>query len=116
MAQDWDAVLSGMTTGSRSRSSSSEASLAPRYLLSKQSRLLNGTTRSSRAASPMGRVILINAPIEGAWGVLAPCPPPWPAGPQWLNSLCLGVGRAVLALGMFTVRETPLAIAHLQHV
>lgn len=112
MAQDWDAVLSGMTTGSRSRSSSSEASLAPRYLLSKQSRLLNGTTRSSRAASPMGRVILINAPIEGVWGVLAP----WPAGPQWLNSLCLGAGRAVLGLGMFTVRETPLGIAHLQRV
>ncbi|NXS25465.1 PDZD7 protein, partial [Mystacornis crossleyi] len=44
----------------------SEASLAPRYLLSKQSRLLNGTTRSSRAASPMGRVILINAPIEAS--------------------------------------------------
>ncbi|KAL9847429.1 LOW QUALITY PROTEIN: PDZ domain-containing protein 7 [Geothlypis trichas] len=66
MAQDWDAVLSGMTTGSRSRSSSSEASLAPGYLLSKQSRLLNGTTRSSRAASPMGRVILINAPIEAS--------------------------------------------------
>ncbi|KAF4791445.1 PDZ domain-containing protein 7 [Turdus rufiventris] len=66
MAQDWDTVLSGMTTGSRSRSSSSEASLAPRYLLSKQSRLLNGTTRSTRAASPMGRVILINAPIEAS--------------------------------------------------
>ncbi|RLW02127.1 hypothetical protein DV515_00007305 [Chloebia gouldiae] len=66
MAQDWDAVLSGMTTGSRSLSSSSEASLAPRYLLSKQSRLLNGTTRSSRATSPMGRVILINAPIEAS--------------------------------------------------
>ncbi|NWR98494.1 PDZD7 protein, partial [Motacilla alba] len=44
----------------------SEASLAPGYLLSKQSRLLNGTTRSSRAASPMGRVILINAPIEAS--------------------------------------------------
>ncbi|KFO54370.1 PDZ domain-containing protein 7, partial [Corvus brachyrhynchos] len=41
-------------------------SLAPRYLLSKQSRLLNGTTRSSRTASPMGRVILINAPIEAS--------------------------------------------------
>lgn len=107
MAQDWDAVLSGMTAGSHSRSSSSEASLAPRYLLSKQSRLLNGTTRSSRAASPMGRVILINAPIEGVWGVLPPCSPPWSAGPQWLNSLCLGTGRAVLGLGMITVRDTP---------
>ncbi|XP_071420553.1 PDZ domain-containing protein 7 isoform X2 [Pithys albifrons albifrons] len=66
MAQDWEAVLSGMTAGSRSRSSSSEASLAPRYLLSKQSRLLNGTARSTRATSPMGRVILINAPIEAS--------------------------------------------------
>lgn len=112
MAQDWDAVLSGMTTGSRSRSSSSEASLAPGYLLSKQSRLLNGTTRSSRAASPMGRVILINAPIEGVWGVTAPCPPPWPGGPQWLNSLGLGAGRAVLGLGMFPGREIPFVLGH----
>ncbi|XP_061856851.1 PDZ domain-containing protein 7 isoform X2 [Colius striatus] len=66
MAQGWDTTLPGMTTGSRSRSSSSEASLAPRYLLSKQSRLLNGTVRGSRAASPMGRVILINTPIEAS--------------------------------------------------
>ncbi|KAF1667508.1 PDZ domain-containing protein 7, partial [Aptenodytes patagonicus] len=44
----------------------SEASLAPRCLLSKQSRLLNGATRGSRAASPMGRVILINTPIEAS--------------------------------------------------
>ncbi|XP_063195383.1 PDZ domain-containing protein 7 isoform X2 [Chroicocephalus ridibundus] len=66
MAQGWDAALSGMTTGSRSRSSSSEASLAPHCLLSKQSRLLNGATRVSRAASPMGRVILINTPIEAS--------------------------------------------------
>ncbi|KAM6091204.1 PDZ domain-containing protein 7 isoform 2-T2 [Theristicus caerulescens] len=64
MAQGWDAALSGMTVGSRSRSSSSEASLAPRCLLSKQSRLLNGAARGSRSASPMGRVILINTPIE----------------------------------------------------
>ncbi|KAM6066966.1 PDZ domain-containing protein 7 isoform 2-T4 [Chlamydotis macqueenii] len=66
MAQGWEATLSGMTAGSRSRSSSSEASLAPRCLLSKQSRLLNGATRGSRTASPMGRVILINAPIEAS--------------------------------------------------
>ncbi|XP_074882350.1 PDZ domain-containing protein 7 isoform X2 [Buteo buteo] len=66
MAQGWDATLSGMTAGSRSRSSSSEASLAPRCLLSKQSRLLNGVTRVSRATSPMGRVILINTPIEAS--------------------------------------------------
>ncbi|KAM9012170.1 PDZ domain-containing protein 7 isoform 2-T2 [Ara ararauna] len=66
MAQGWDAELSGMTAGSRSWSSSSEASLAPRCLLSKQSRLLNGTSRGSRTASPMGRVILINTPIEAS--------------------------------------------------
>ncbi|XP_068253584.1 PDZ domain-containing protein 7 isoform X2 [Nyctibius grandis] len=66
MAQGWDAALSGMTAGSRSQSSSSEASLAPHCLLSKQSRLLNGAARGSRAASPMGRVILINNPIEAS--------------------------------------------------
>uniref|UniRef100_A0A8B9P782 PDZ domain containing 7 n=1 Tax=Apteryx owenii TaxID=8824 RepID=A0A8B9P782_APTOW len=56
-----------MTAASRSRSSSSEASLAAHCLLSKQSRLLNGAARASaRAASPMGRVILINSPIEAS--------------------------------------------------
>lgn len=108
MAQGWDAALSGMTAGSRSRSSSSEASLAPRCLLSKQSRLLNGATRVSRAASPMGRVILINTPIEGAWGALpAPCPPAWPGGPRCLGSPGLGAGRVVLGLGTSPARETP---------
>ncbi|XP_068025831.1 PDZ domain-containing protein 7 isoform X1 [Melanerpes formicivorus] len=63
MAQGWD---TGMTSGSRSRSSSSEASLAPHCLLSKQSRLVNGVTQGSRTASPMGRVILINTPIEAS--------------------------------------------------
>uniref|UniRef100_A0A8B9PC20 PDZ domain containing 7 n=1 Tax=Apteryx owenii TaxID=8824 RepID=A0A8B9PC20_APTOW len=54
----------------RSRSSSSEASLAAHCLLSKQSRLLNGAARASaRAASPMGRVILINSPIEEQAGL-----------------------------------------------
>ncbi|XP_074963427.1 PDZ domain-containing protein 7 isoform X2 [Phalacrocorax aristotelis] len=66
MAQGWDTALSGMTAGSRSRSSSSEASLAPCCLLSKQSRLLNGAIQGSRATSPMGRVILINTPIEAS--------------------------------------------------
>lgn len=110
MAQDWDTVLSGMTTGSRSLSSSSEASLAPRYLLSKQSRLLNGTTRSTRASSPMGRVILINAPIEGVWGVTALCPPPWPGGPQCLNSLGLGAERAALAWRCSQQERQPLPL------
>ncbi|XP_051475322.1 LOW QUALITY PROTEIN: PDZ domain-containing protein 7 [Apus apus] len=66
MAQGWDTELSGMTAGSRSWSTSSEVSLAPRFLLSKQNRLLNGTTQASRATSPMGRVILINTPIEAS--------------------------------------------------
>ncbi|XP_029788259.1 PDZ domain-containing protein 7 isoform X1 [Suricata suricatta] len=37
---------------------------ATRYLLRKQQRLLNGPPRGIRASSPMGRVILINSPIE----------------------------------------------------
>uniref|UniRef100_A0A8C3B800 PDZ domain-containing protein 7 n=1 Tax=Cairina moschata TaxID=8855 RepID=A0A8C3B800_CAIMO len=53
-------------TGGGEMGSSSEASLAPRCLLSKQSRLLNGTVRGARATSPMGRVILINSPIEAS--------------------------------------------------
>ncbi|XP_025925464.1 PDZ domain-containing protein 7 [Apteryx rowi] len=67
MSRGSDAGLSEMTAASRSRSSSSEASLAAHCLLSKQSRLLNGAARASaRAASPMGRVILINSPIEAS--------------------------------------------------
>uniref|UniRef100_A0A8B9V6H4 PDZ domain-containing protein 7 n=1 Tax=Anas zonorhyncha TaxID=75864 RepID=A0A8B9V6H4_9AVES len=64
MAQGWEDAE--MTVPGRSRSSSSEASLAPRCLLSKQSRLLNGTVRGARTTSPMGRVILINSPIEAS--------------------------------------------------
>uniref|UniRef100_A0A803YJ24 PDZ domain containing 7 n=1 Tax=Meleagris gallopavo TaxID=9103 RepID=A0A803YJ24_MELGA len=64
MAQGWEDAE--MMAAGRSRSSSSEVSLAPRCLLSKQSRLLNGVTRSARATSPMGRVILINSPIEAS--------------------------------------------------
>ncbi|XP_060027449.1 PDZ domain-containing protein 7 isoform X2 [Erinaceus europaeus] len=42
----------------------SDAGSATRYLLRKQQRLLNGPLRGIRASSPMGRVILINSPIE----------------------------------------------------
>uniref|UniRef100_A0A8D0H631 PDZ domain-containing protein n=1 Tax=Sphenodon punctatus TaxID=8508 RepID=A0A8D0H631_SPHPU len=42
----------------------SDASTATRYLLRKQNRLVNGNHRGLRASSPMGRVILINTPIE----------------------------------------------------
>ncbi|XP_054437354.1 LOW QUALITY PROTEIN: PDZ domain-containing protein 7 [Pteronotus mesoamericanus] len=42
----------------------SDSGSATRYLLRKQQRLLNGPPRGIRASSPMGRVILINSPIE----------------------------------------------------
>ncbi|KAM9618015.1 LOW QUALITY PROTEIN: PDZ domain-containing protein 7 [Trichechus inunguis] len=42
----------------------SDLGSAMRYLPRKQQRLLNGPPRGIRASSPMGRVILINSPIE----------------------------------------------------
>ncbi|XP_058527906.1 PDZ domain-containing protein 7 isoform X2 [Ochotona princeps] len=49
---------------SRGHLGSDSGSTATRYLLKKQQRLLNGPPRGIRASSPMGRVILINSPIE----------------------------------------------------
>ncbi|XP_053438933.1 PDZ domain-containing protein 7 isoform X1 [Nycticebus coucang] len=49
---------------SRGHLGSDSGSTATRYLLRKQRRLLNGPPRGIRASSPMGRVILINSPIE----------------------------------------------------
>ncbi|XP_055208731.2 PDZ domain-containing protein 7 isoform X1 [Gorilla gorilla gorilla] len=49
---------------SRGHLGSDSGSTATRYLLRKQQRLLNGPPRGIRASSPMGRVILINSPIE----------------------------------------------------
>ncbi|XP_011790912.1 PREDICTED: PDZ domain-containing protein 7 isoform X1 [Colobus angolensis palliatus] len=49
---------------SRGHLGSDSGSTAMRYLLRKQQRLLNGPPRGIRASSPMGRVILINSPIE----------------------------------------------------
>uniref|UniRef100_A0A8C5KH32 PDZ domain-containing protein n=1 Tax=Jaculus jaculus TaxID=51337 RepID=A0A8C5KH32_JACJA len=49
---------------SRGHLGSDCGSTATRYLLRKQQRLLNGPPRGIRASSPMGRVILINSPIE----------------------------------------------------
>uniref|UniRef100_F6XVJ6 PDZ domain containing 7 n=1 Tax=Ornithorhynchus anatinus TaxID=9258 RepID=F6XVJ6_ORNAN len=54
---------------SPSQSLSSDTSSVARYLLRKQQRLLNGPSRGLRAASPMGRVILINSPIEELAGL-----------------------------------------------
>ncbi|TEA38298.1 hypothetical protein DBR06_SOUSAS110157, partial [Sousa chinensis] len=61
--------LRDLSSGSLSSLSSrghlgSESGSATRYLLRKQRRLLNGPLRGIRASSPMGRVILINSPIE----------------------------------------------------
>lgn len=53
---------------SRGHLGSDSGSTATRYLLRKQQRLLNGPPRGIRASSPMGRVILINSPIEGGSG------------------------------------------------
>ncbi|XP_042314433.1 PDZ domain-containing protein 7 [Sceloporus undulatus] len=47
-----------------SRGSSSDVSTANRLLLSRQNRLVNGNHRGFRTSSPMGRVILINTPLE----------------------------------------------------
>uniref|UniRef100_A0A8C4VT99 PDZ domain containing 7 n=1 Tax=Gopherus evgoodei TaxID=1825980 RepID=A0A8C4VT99_9SAUR len=47
-----------------SRSTGSDANAATRYLLRKQNQLVNGHPRGIRTLSPMGRVILINSPIE----------------------------------------------------
>ncbi|XP_055447655.1 PDZ domain-containing protein 7 isoform X4 [Psammomys obesus] len=49
---------------SRGHLGSDSGATATRYLLRKQQRLLNGPPRGIRASSPMGRVILINSPIE----------------------------------------------------
>ncbi|XP_028629149.1 PDZ domain-containing protein 7 [Grammomys surdaster] len=49
---------------SRGHLGSDSGATATRYLLRKQQRLLNGPSRGIRASSPMGRVILINSPIE----------------------------------------------------
>ncbi|XP_074151444.1 PDZ domain-containing protein 7 isoform X2 [Sminthopsis crassicaudata] len=61
--------LGDLSSGSLSSLSSrghlgSDTGSATRYLLRRQQRLLNGPPRGIRASSPMGRVILINSPIE----------------------------------------------------
>uniref|UniRef100_A0A8D2LFM2 PDZ domain containing 7 n=1 Tax=Varanus komodoensis TaxID=61221 RepID=A0A8D2LFM2_VARKO len=47
-----------------SRRSSSDISTANHLLLSRQNRLVNGNYQGFRTSSPMGRVILINTPLE----------------------------------------------------
>ncbi|XP_037660127.1 PDZ domain-containing protein 7 isoform X2 [Choloepus didactylus] len=66
--------LGDLSSGSLSSLSSrghlgSDSGCATRYLLRKQQRLLNGPSRGIRASSPMGRVILINSPIEERAGL-----------------------------------------------
>ncbi|CAM5130298.1 unnamed protein product [Eretmochelys imbricata] len=66
MAHGSDSVLRDAACATHSRGSGSDASVAARYLLGKPNRLVNGHPRGSRTSSPMGRVILINSPIEAA--------------------------------------------------
>ncbi|CAM4703871.1 PDZ domain-containing protein 7 [Lepidochelys kempii] len=66
MAHGSDSVLRDAACATHSRSSGSDASVATRYLLGKPNRLVNGHPRGSRTSPPMGRVILINSPIEAA--------------------------------------------------
>ncbi|KAM3834861.1 PDZ domain-containing protein 7 isoform 3-T3 [Vipera latastei] len=47
-----------------SQDSSSDISIANLLLLSRQNRLMNGNNQNFHPSSPMGRVILINAPLE----------------------------------------------------
>ncbi|XP_020822513.1 PDZ domain-containing protein 7 isoform X2 [Phascolarctos cinereus] len=61
--------LEDLSSGSLSSLSSrghlgSDTGSATRYLMRRQQRLLDGPPRGIRASSPMGRVILINSPIE----------------------------------------------------
>lgn len=84
-------------------SSVSEASTATRYLLSKHSRLANGHARGLRASSPMGRVILINSPIEGACPSPRETLAPFPGLCTWLRGgrrpWHLGWGRVPVRAG-----------------
>ncbi|XP_077205646.1 PDZ domain-containing protein 7 [Paroedura picta] len=64
MAHALDAFQGEIIYPTHSRGSSSDISTAHRLLLSKQNRMVNGNHRGIRTSSPMGRVILINSPIE----------------------------------------------------
>ncbi|KAH0623804.1 hypothetical protein JD844_006932 [Phrynosoma platyrhinos] len=64
MAHVPDSFHSDIVFPTHSRGSSSDISTANRLLLSRQNRLMNGNHRGFRTSSPMGRVILINTPLE----------------------------------------------------
>ncbi|XP_066549610.1 PDZ domain-containing protein 7 [Amia ocellicauda] len=65
MAQSLDSPRREMTNGSHSGAAAGGAHTATRYLLRKQNRQQNGQARGNRSPSPMGRVILINSPVDG---------------------------------------------------
>uniref|UniRef100_A0A8C4RN25 PDZ domain containing 7a n=1 Tax=Erpetoichthys calabaricus TaxID=27687 RepID=A0A8C4RN25_ERPCA len=69
MARPPDSVRRDMTNGLNPSSQSGGTSTATRYLLRKQYRQQNGTPRGIRSSSPMGRVILINSPVEEQSGL-----------------------------------------------
>ncbi|KAJ7325136.1 hypothetical protein JRQ81_018156 [Phrynocephalus forsythii] len=64
MAHAPDSFPKDIVYPTHSRGSSSEVSTANHFLLSRQNRLMNGSHRGFRTSSPMGRVILINTPLE----------------------------------------------------
>ncbi|XP_069095636.1 PDZ domain-containing protein 7 isoform X2 [Pleurodeles waltl] len=64
MAHAFDSVRREMTNTTHLRNASADGSTATRHLLKKQHRQVNGHSRRFRASSPMGRVILINSPLE----------------------------------------------------
>ncbi|XP_054839887.1 PDZ domain-containing protein 7 [Eublepharis macularius] len=64
MAHALDSFQGEIIYPTHSRGSSSDISTANRLLLSKQNRMVNGNHRGIRTSSPMGRVILINSPLE----------------------------------------------------
>ncbi|KAJ8416149.1 hypothetical protein AAFF_G00381710 [Aldrovandia affinis] len=65
MARSFDPGYRDMTNGYHMAGQTGRAHTATRNLLRKQQRQQGGMSRRMRSPSPMGRVILINSPVEG---------------------------------------------------
>ncbi|XP_029466108.1 PDZ domain-containing protein 7 [Rhinatrema bivittatum] len=66
MAHAMNTVRRETNTSPYSRNISGDASALTRHLNRKHNRQINGHLRGHRASSPMGRVILINSPLEAS--------------------------------------------------
>ncbi|XP_030044744.1 PDZ domain-containing protein 7-like, partial [Microcaecilia unicolor] len=69
MAHAFNTVRKEATTSTSSpyfRNSAGDVNASTRHLVRKQNRQINGHPRGLRASSPMGRVILINSPLEAS--------------------------------------------------